>query len=226
MQWALQQGLPSITVVSVDTGWAGEGWLAHVERAERWVREQGYATVRLLASPDFETLMQRRQDFPSTKFQWCANVLKGATILQWLDKVDPALEYQILLGHRRASARSKQNLPEKIEQCDKFGDRTVIYPLVNFSTEARDALIKQTNFPILSHRSLECDPCVNSTLVELKQLPATTYSRLVSLETKIGKKLFDFSEKNTTALDTTFITDHELDVLENMGCGDYYGCGI
>lgn len=224
VQWVYEQKLPFVHMVSVDTGWAGEGWLQHVVQVEEWVRSLGFKVERLVASPHFEQLMQQRQAFPSTKFQWCANVLKGTTLLTWLDKVDPEGHYQILIGHRRASARSKQNLPAHIPASEVLGDRTVYYPLVEVSTPERNHLVQRAGFSLLTHRSLECDPCVNSSLDDVTRIPLATLTRLKKLETKLGKKMLAISENN--AIKPEHSSTSHTDVLENMGCGDFYGCGI
>jgi hypothetical protein len=225
VQWAYEQGLSQTQVVSVDTGWAGEGWLQHVARAEQWAQTLGFAVTRLVASPNFSELMQQRQAFPSTKFQWCANVLKGSTLLSWLDKVDPEGSYQVLIGHRRASSRSKQNLPAHIPSSEAFGERSVYYPLIELSTDERNLLLERAGFTVLPHRSLECDPCVNSTLVDLARIPPAILMRQEKLEDKLYKKMLIFPVKNAEKL-TTSTPNTATDVLENMGCGDFYGCGI
>lgn len=225
IQWCIEYALRNIVVVSVDTGWAAQEWSTHVLRCTDWVAAQGYQTVRLTAHPSFRELIEQRGCFPTPKFQWCANVLKGMPILLWLDEFDPAGVQQILVGHRHASARSKQNLPEYIAESDSYGGRDVYYPLVALSTLERDQLLQRAGFSPLEHRSLECAPCINSDSFDLSRLTPTEVQRLNELEAIVHKKMFAHFTERDFIIDATK-QKNNMDVLENMGCGDPYGCGI
>ncbi|MFI4954950.1 MAG: phosphoadenosine phosphosulfate reductase [Gammaproteobacteria bacterium] len=235
IQWAVEHALVNVTVVSVDTGWAAPSWAKHVLECEARVREQGYQVVRLVSTTSFTNLIKQRGYFPTPKFQWCANVLKGAPILLWLDQHDPSVSARVLLGHRRVSARSKQNLPEHISESDSFAGRDVYYPLATMSTVKRDKLLSHAGVVPLTHRSLECDPCINSDTFDLSLLNQDEIQRLNELEVAVGKMMFvHLTDKLSDGGILNIIKNAEKvsssakssDVLENMGCGDPYGCGI
>lgn len=240
VQWAKEQSVPHLTVVSVDTGWSAPEWNEHVAKVEAWVRKCGYQTVILVSPVSFPDLIKQRGHFPNTKFQWCANVLKGAPILKWLDEVDPRLEATLWIGHRRASSKSKQHLPSEIKESEVLGERALRYPLIDCSTEERNALLSRAGFSVLSHRSLECVPCVNSDATELVYLPIDAIKKTEVLERSVGKPMFESAgtdlkdscienviEQAKKINETNLsVRKNSQDVLENMGCGDFYGCGI
>lgn len=238
IQWALEQALSEVRVLSVDTGWAAPKWHEHVARCEAWVKDMGYQVVRLTANPSFADLIKQHGHFPTPKFQWCANALKGVPILNWLDQYDASGRLQLLLGHRRMSARSKQQLPAEVAESESFDERHVIYPLINISTAERNLLLARAGFIPLNHRSLECDPCINSDVFDLSHLSPTEIDRLNALEMSIGKNMFahlsqDLSQHNSASIIDLVKNNEEYksfidrkDVLENMGCGDPFACGI
>jgi hypothetical protein len=216
--------------VSVETGWAAAKWQARVEAGEALARHYHFEVVRLCSTPDFVALMQDRQEFPSTKFQWCAGFLKGLPLLNWLDKIDPQCESQIILGKRRHDSRANFNLPEYIEKSEYYGDRKIWYPLYDCSNETFMHLIEKTGLAPLSHRSLECDPCVNSRETELIRMSADTISRTSKLEKEIKKTLFNLPiekmllEVRRQSDEHTLSNKHSIEIFD-MGCGSPYGCG-
>jgi hypothetical protein len=227
IQWAVEQSFTQVSVLSVDTGWAAPGWDKHVLHCESWVRSLAYQVVRLTAPKPFEELIKQQGHFPTPKFQWCANALKGAPILAWLNQHDASGRLPLLLAHRRASARSKQHLPADIPESESFDERHVYYPLIDVTTFDRDQLLARAGFTPLAHRSLECNPCINSNEFDLSHLTTTEIERLNTLELAVSQNMFahlqlssNFSAKKHENIGLS------SDVLENMGCGDPYGCGI
>ena len=234
IQWALEQPLAQVSVLSVDTGWSAPDWHKHVEQCEEWVRKKSYEAVRLQSIP-FAELIKQRGHFPTPKFQWCANVLKGIPILTWLDQHDPSTSYCLLLAHRRSSTRSKQAIPAKIPASESFGERTVHHPLIEMTSSERNALLARAGFSPLPHRSLECNPCINSNCFDLSLLSPQEIERLSTLELELGKTMFAHLGENKSgtfpinSLKTAEKSKNLIepaDVLENMGCGEPYGCGI
>jgi len=212
MSWACQQSLRLCTVVHVDTGWAAEGWDARVTRCEAWAVSHNMAVKTLSPPQDFAAQVRDRRQFPSRKFQWCAGFLKGLPMLTWLDEVDPGCEATILLGSRRADSRARYDLPERIDNSEHFGGRSVWYPLYDSDDTQRDALVKATGLDILSHRSLECAPCIHASYQEMALLSDKDRARLTQLEADIHSQMMvDYNESSLESLD--------------MGCGAPYACG-
>ncbi|MCX7122990.1 MAG: hypothetical protein NTV32_04885 [Gammaproteobacteria bacterium] len=203
----------NVRVVSVDTGFANPAWSARVVQAEAYAREQGFEVIRLQAKPDFAGLVRAQGEFPTPKFQWCAVYLKGDTIRNWLEINDPLKTAKVILARRRSQSLKFEDLPEWIENDEAFSGRLIWHPFYLYSESEIKALVAATPFEWLPHRSLECDPCVNSSCAELKRAIPDVQSRIQVLEAEIGGA---FLKKNIP--DKPFIFD--------MGCGSPYGCGL
>lgn len=213
MQWALDQKLTGLSVISVDTGWAAEGWLLRVEKAQTWARANGFHVERLTSSLDFASMVRDRGQFPSQKFQWCAGFLKGLPLISYLDQVDPLCQAEILLGSRRADSRLRHDLPEIIEDSEHYGGRTVHYPLCKMSNHDRDALVKKTGFELLKGRSLECQPCIHSSHSAREKMAEADQARLQKLETDIAVEIL-LPETGSAGIEQF-----------DLGCGAPYACG-
>ena len=240
IQWAAEQQLTDVTVLSIETGWSAPEWPKHVERCQSWVSALNMTPVRLEPKVTFKSLVQTQGNLPSRKFQWCANFLKALPLLEWLDstEVDPSGEAIILLARRRSASRINFDLPEWIDEEEKLGDRKVWHPLYQHDTQTRDELIKQAGFDVMPHRSLECDPCVNSDLNDVLRMDLSVIERTARLETELDAQLLDPSiyhgqktlleavqhlekspkQNNATTTDSNEIFD--------MGCGNSFGCGL
>jgi 3'-phosphoadenosine 5'-phosphosulfate sulfotransferase (PAPS reductase)/FAD synthetase len=210
--YAAQQKWSRVTVVSVDTGFAHPDWSQRVVAAEAYARSLDFEVVRLQARPDFTHLIKAQKEFPTPKFQWCAVYLKGDTLRNWLAKVDPLKTAQIILARRRSQSPKFADLAEFAERDEAFAERQIWHPFYLHQEDEVKALVAQTSLDWLSHRSLECDPCVNSSLAELKRASPQIQARIKALEISVGE---DFLQKKTP--DQPFIFD--------MGCGSPYGCG-
>lgn len=238
IQWAHEHAIGNMEVISVETGWAAPEWETRIQQAQIWLDQLSISHTRLTPPADFQTLIQTQGKFPSRKFQWCANFLKALPILDYLDQVDPLLDSQILLARRRLASRANLDLPEFIADEPKWGDRTVWHPLYLYSQSERDALIQKTPFSnsILNHRSLECDPCVNSDLPDLLRMDLSVIERTADLEKKLNAKFLepDLYHQAPT-LDLAFsqiksdpFSKHPTSsgLLFDMGCGNTFGCGL
>jgi len=210
----------NIHLIYVRTGWAAPEWEARVSAGIAWAKSLGFQTHELDPPASFENLMLQQGKFPSRKFQWCANFLKALPILDFLDDLDPQLNFIILLAKRREASRINFNLPEFILEEPKWGDRKVWHPLYLHTQEARDALITQTPLPILNHRSLECDPCVNSDAQDVCRMSPSTLEKTRHLEQKLGSKLLDPDLNKKTDC------PRKPAELFDMGCGNTFGCGL
>lgn len=240
IQWAAEQQLTDVTVLSIETGWSAPEWPSHVEHCQNWVSSLGMTPVHLEPKVTFESLIQTQGNLPSRKFQWCANFLKALPLLEWLDSadVDPSGEAIILLARRRAASRINFDLPERIEEEEKLGERQVWHPLYQHDTQARDELIKQAGFDVMPHRSLECDPCVNSDLNDVLRMDLSVIERTAKLENEMGAQLLDPAIyqgqktlleavqqlKKTATPDNPTSTDSSE--MFDMGCGNSFGCGL
>jgi 3'-phosphoadenosine 5'-phosphosulfate sulfotransferase (PAPS reductase)/FAD synthetase len=213
MAYAAQHKWSQIYVVSVDTGFAHPDWSERVGLAERYARSLGFTVLRLTAQPDFVNLVRAQGEFPTPKFQWCAVYLKGDTLRLWLEQVDPLKTAEIILPRRRSHSPQFAQLPEYLEQDESFAERRIWHPLYQHSELETRALVETTPLDWLPHRSLECDPCVNSSIAALNRADSRIQARVAALEHELGEP---FLQKTT--VDKPFIFD--------MGCGSPYGCGL
>lgn len=161
IQYAFEQGLPDVTVVSIDTDYAPPSWAGRGELAEAWVQSLGFEVVRLKSKLGFEALVKAQGERPTPKFAWCAVYLKGDTLRTWLAAVDPLKQTKILLARRRAQSPLFSNLREHLENTEEYEGRDVFHPLYLHSDPDTEALAQKAPFPLLTHRSLECDPCIH-----------------------------------------------------------------
>lgn len=195
VQWALENQLPDVTVVFIDTGWSKPGWLDRVARCEEWVRSQGMATVNLKPAIQFEELMRMKKGFPDQRLQWCSGLLKGLPFLTWIDDVDPSREAMVLIGKRREESIERADTPEYIHHSIYHGSRTVWHPLYLHDEAARDALLARAGFEPLLHRSKECSPCINANKADLVQLTPFEIGRVKALEADTGQTMFRTKKK-------------------------------
>lgn len=223
VEWAAQNlernghaGHSNVTVVYVDTGFAADGWEARIRQGEERAKQLGFNPCILKSKITYQDAVMGRQSFPSSKFQWCSGLLKGLPFLEYLDDVDIKSHGIILIAKRKVVANAHLNLPEWIERCEFHNDRTVWHPILEMTDKERDNLLQGANFPPLYHRSLECEPCVNSTFDDMARMSGCDRDRLQALETEVGAtfKLEPSPEVGEKYLDLFY-----------RGCGNPFGCG-
>lgn len=228
MQWAHQQQLPHVTVLYVDTGWSAARWQPRVTAGQAFAKACGFAAETLPASIDFFSLMQQRQAFPTSTQQWCAGILKGLPLLDWLDQQDPTCEATILIGKTRFSSRINQVLSEYVTDSDYYDGRTLRHPLVHETKTSFEALIQQAGFAVLPHRSLECEPCINATEADFQRMALEDVEKLTTLEQILGKPMFSCPIAETVATAKAQQHPDTERYLEkfDQGCSSPFGCGL
>jgi len=210
MVYAKQQALQDVAVVSVDTGWAATCWQQRVDFAKAWGQQNGFEWIRLHPAQDFASLILDRKDFPSARFQWCASLLKGMVILDWLDKVDPSAAATVMLPK---TILLEPTLPEHIDESEVFGGRALWHPLIQHA-EADIDFLAQSEFPIWQGPSLECAPCLHHSDVTRQQYADS--STLASIELKLKKTFPKFIPTEDDGLFSGY----------QRGCGNLFGCGL
>lgn len=230
MQWAIDHAIANLFVVSVDTGFAAHGWEQRLTAVAAALAKHQLSVVRLKAELDFAKLMLDRGEFPTPKFQWCAGILKGLPLLEWLDEVDPRAQATVILSSRNSQSQAPAHLPERIAESEYYGSREVWYPLRDLDDRDRDALVEKFGVKLLGHRSLECEPCVNSQLSDWQRMTDEDVSKTDTLEQQVGSYMFT---------DVTGAPRSITEIVENarakpacgacsrfdMGCGQPYVCG-
>lgn len=229
IQWAYEQQIEDLVVCYVDTGWSAHGWLDYVARCEAFVKAQGFEVVHLHARMPFADLINTKQGFPTQRYQWCSLHLKGISFLQWLDERDPENQATILIPKRNGE-QPEHSIAQFIASCEYHGDRKVWHPLHQHSAAARDALVEKTGFAVLPHRSLECDPCINSTVADLLRLHPLDIEKTAELEDDVDAPMFDPAlcggAAGIHALLARLRAGHIKQLSFRYGCSAEFGCGF
>ncbi len=239
LQWLhehenIQAQFSKIYVCYIDTGWSAISWPERVVQGESFCQFVGFVSVYLKSPENFEQLCLSRNNFPSQKFQWCAGFLKGVPFLEWIDEHDPECEWMVAIPKRQALYRKP--ITEYIEQCEYHGDRQVWHPIIDLKEKQRDVLINKAGFSILGHHSLECAPCVNSTVKDFAMLSKIDIEKTCNLESQLQQNFMQYHENFPTRMEAIKVqaqnnrffkkpTKNAMDHF-SMGCGDPFGCGL
>lgn len=228
IQWAKAAGLKDVTVVYIDTGWAAAGWLEHVAHCEAHVQTLGFRVEHIKPSSGFADIMEMKGGFPSRQNQWCALHLKGIPFLKWIEEIDPDSQATVLLPKCPVDTDFTE-IPEFIDSCEYNGERKVWHPLFQHSRAQRDQLLDASPFDSLPHRSLECSPCINSTVLELRHLKPGDMEKTLELEEDVEMPLFspqDCGGAEGIEATLAWAKDANEDALNyQFGCSAFFGCG-
>ena len=228
LQYAIEQKLAALSLVSIDTHWAAARWQAHVQRVQAYARACGIDVVRLSAKQGFAELVRQRRSFPSKKFQWCASLLKGVVINAYLDEIDPSAQVHILLAKRREAARLHHYLQPSGQTSEYYGGRIVDYPLYKYDILERNALIKRAGFDLMPQRSLECDPCIHSCMHDYQHMEQADIEKTLALERQVGQVMFPEHQTSDMAQCVKRAKaqpSRQQAERFTMGCGSPWGCG-
>ncbi len=226
--WAHENALDDVTVVYVDTGWAAAGWLDYVKRCEERVKTLGFSVVHLKSITSFEDVMEIKGGFPSRQHQWCALHLKGIPFLKWIEECDPDGAATVLLPKCRVDTNFN-DVPEFIESCEYNGERRVWQPLHAHNQQQRNELLARAKIPLLPHPSLECAPCINSSVLSLRTLTEADIEKTEELEEELNTTLFP-SQDCDTATGIRAVVDWSKNAASDRlnyqyGCSAFFGCG-
>lgn len=166
IQWAHERGLRNVVVLYNNTGWAHPAWAGRVKRCRAWAESLGFETHET-ESMGMPALVKWKRGWPRQGIQFCTEHLKIIPSIAFMAERDPLAQAICLVGKRRAESRERSNAPEWMWPVSANGNRAVWQPLVEHSTEARDALLDRAGFKPLPHRSRECNPCVNSSRADI-----------------------------------------------------------
>ena len=171
IQWAHERGLKDVVCLYSDTGWSASWWIDRVAKGEALAAGYGFTTART-ASEGMLALVKRKRGWPGAggQGQFCTAELKVVPALKWLDANDPRKESTALTGVRRSESTHRSDAPEHVTESERHGGRELWQPLVRHTDEMRDALLHQAGFEVLRHRSLECYPCINANIDDIRLL--------------------------------------------------------
>jgi len=228
IQWAHEKGLGDVTVVYVDTGWSGEGWLDYVSLCESVVAGKGFNVKHIKPTTPFEDVMEMKGGFPSRQRQWCALHLKGIPFLKWIEEIDPHTSATVLLAKARVETNF-DDVPEHIESCEFHGERRVWQPLFNYDQAQRDALLHRAGITPLPYPSQECSPCINNTVMTLRQLAEQDMDKTAALEDELEASFFPPQECDGAANIRAVVEWAKTTAPDRLnyqyGCSAAFGCG-
>lgn len=228
MQALIESAVSQLHFIHIDTGWATALWSERVSACVEYAHKQGVEVHLLHAQASFSEMVLQRKQFPSRKFQWCASFLKGLTIINHLDELDPACEAIIISGKRRFDSRRYKGLEEFEPDNEYYQGRTLWYPLWQTDNQAFEQLIKNTGFAILPHQSLECSPCIHTNPGQLPAMELQDVERLESLEQQLQQTMFYqpirslYESANISKKQDNLSPDLQQ---FDLGCGAPWGCG-
>ena len=114
IQWAMNQKLENIHVIYINTNWQSQAWLTRIKAVKTWCISNKVHFNQLEPQADFSRQVIEHNHFPSIKFQWCAGLIKGTAILDWLDGADEDEEAIILLPNRKLMCTAQSVLEEHL----------------------------------------------------------------------------------------------------------------
>lgn len=215
LQWAIEQQLSDLHFVSVNTGWAADGWQQRVQQGQVYAKQHHVNVIELPAKQDFSQLVEDRGQFPTAKFQWCAGLLKGVVVNEWLDSIDPNCQAKLLSGKHRSATRAYANLPHTDYDNPFYNGRTIWHPLFEHSQAKIEQLIVAAGFAVLPHRSLECQPCIHDCQQDVATMQQTDQQRLTALQQRVGQVMVFNQHRNNKNC---------LQAFANT-CGSPWNCG-
>lgn len=187
IQWAKDARLRNVHVIYSDTGWASPDWERRIQTVEVICGLYGFEFSRI-ASMGFRALVKKKQSFPRQGIQFCTEELKIKPSQAFMDTIDPDRQYSVLVGKRREESANRKDTPEFVAASDIDMGRHLWHPLFNKLEVERDALIAKTGMKILTHRSKECFPCVNSNRADILNLAKSPdrITEIAVLENEMG----------------------------------------
>lgn len=175
----------TVAVVYSDTKWANGDWDERVVQASRWAESLGYFTARTEPELGFADLVRKRKIFPRGRAQFCTSELKIVPAQRWLEAHDPERRAVCIVGVRRAESQRRAGTPPFVPISDAHGGRQLWHPLVEFSDESRDALVRRAGWDVLPHRSEEC-ACIFSNRSDLRRFSEDKIAEIRGLEQELA----------------------------------------
>lgn len=177
--------LGKVVVLYNDTGWASNWWPARVQKAERdLVLPYGFIPART-SSIGMAELVMSKQHWPNSMMKFCTEDLKIRPTMAWLTQHDAQGKAVMVCGVRREESHRRRLWPEWVESSDQNEGRSDWSPLVEYTTEQRDALIRRAGWEPLPHRSRECR-CVLANAKDLSTWSDADLDDIEGLESRLG----------------------------------------
>jgi len=182
---AIELGLKDLHVAYSNTGWSADWWAARISKWKANIEKNGGA-FHEIKSEGMEALIFRKKAWPTNGMHFCSYELKIKPAMEWLDVFDPDREATCLVGIRREESSKRSKWPEWVEESPNHGGRSLHAPMVRFTESRRNAYILRSGFDVLPHRSMECFPCVDANISDLRLLDENRIAMIEDIETRMG----------------------------------------
>jgi len=192
IQWAIDNNIENLYVLSVDTSWQSSSWNKHLNNVKEWLSNKKLKHHHIKAENTFSELVNARKSFPSQKFNWCSNFLKGITLLKQIDEIDENGEAIILLPHRKSMTKLGALLKEHSPDSERYDYRDVWRPILNMQENNLQKVLNKINLEIPQGRSLECMPCIHMVKSDFEHITQDDKNRTQKLEQEISNTMFNF----------------------------------
>jgi 3'-phosphoadenosine 5'-phosphosulfate sulfotransferase (PAPS reductase)/FAD synthetase len=189
IQFAIEEAWDDVIVAYSNTQWASPEWPQRIVALKDWLHRFRFKFYEI-QSEGMDALITRKQAFPANKPKFCTYELKIKPAQVWLDTIDPNKNAVCCLGIRRCESASRSQWPEWVECSENHGGRPLFSPLVRYSDEERNALLRRAGWDVLPHRSRECSPCVNAKKSDLRMLPLVDIEKVRRKELEMGLNMF------------------------------------
>lgn len=134
---------------------------------------------------------------PSTKAQFCTEILKLWPILFWLDKHYPKSEYEWLMhtGIRNEESQRREKIINHFSWNDFF-DCLSVFPILKESRDWELRYLESLGVPpnplyvLLDQPRVGCFPCIHTSKGQLWSLPDWAWDRLKYYELQIERTWF------------------------------------
>lgn len=224
--WAKNNIKKELYVLSVDTGFAANNWNKYLKKVFVWLNSKNITYYHLKAKYSFHKLVKARKNFPSQENSWCSIFLKGITLLDKIDELDPNCEATILLPNRKDLSKSFTLLNEYTREEEKYDYRKVWYPLLEHTEFEVLKLLEKIPFHTRINRSLECQPCIYLTRQESKKISKQDIEKVIKLEKQINKFMFNYETFDKAIQNSNFFKRKNIIEELSKACSWEYGCGL
>jgi hypothetical protein len=220
--WAKQNLKNNFCVLSVDTGFASYDWNSYLDKVFKWLDESKVEFHHLKSENTFQDLVNARKQFPSQQFSWCAGFLKGITLLDKMDELDPNCEATVILSHRKDLSKVSVLLKDLKEE-EKYDYRQLKYPFLEKTLDEVERLTQNLPFETV-FRSRECQPCIHFTKKESESIATQDRQKVIQLELQNQTSMFGgrFFEN----LEGDFFSKNNIMLELSKACSWEYSCGL
>lgn len=143
----------------------------------------------------FFDMIRYKGRVPSSKAQFCTELVKLEPIRKWLLKERGEKPSIVYVGIRAAESAKRAKMPEV--ELNEYQDSLLYRPLLKWTEEQVFSLLKKHNVepnPLygLGYSRVGCYPCIHARKSELAILPDWAWEKIESWENSLGRTWFGY----------------------------------